>query len=528
MNQQPIQRKFHGGLQLAMHKAESADRAIVEAPVPPELILPCVQHVGEAAIPIVKVGERVLRGQVIARAAGFVSAPVHASSSGIVTAIAPRPMAHLSVNPQPCIVIRTDGEDAALDPLPPIPDYPYRHPSEIRNRIRQAGIVGLGGAVFPTAPKLTVSSNRPIDTLILNGIECEPYITCDDRLMREHADDVVQGLLILRHLLGAQRCLIGIEADMHQAMAALNEALERAQVKEARVVPVPTRYPAGAEGQLIELLTGREVPSGGLPADIGIVCQNVATAAAIHRAVVMGEPLTSRIVTVTGKNVSSADNLRVRLGTPFEFILDFCGLESQGRRLIMGGPMMGLPILDTSVPVVKATNCLLLMPDEPPRGIELPCIRCGACMDVCPARLLPQQLYWHARGFNLEGLRSENLFDCIECGCCALVCPSQIPLVSYYQQAKTAIELDERQQERAAQVGMRHRQHAGRLAQPAPPRQQAMEAVPLAAPPVDKQAAIQEALQRARARKAQRPAPRPMSLDAVVEDESKPKDADGH
>ncbi len=527
MNQQPIQRKFHGGLRLAMHKAESADKAIVEAPVPSELVLPCTQHVGEPAIPVVRVGERVLRGQVIACAAGFVSAPVHASSSGIVTAIEPRPVAQLSMSPQLCIVIRTDGEDAALDPLPPIPDYRYRHPSEIRNRIRQAGIVGLGGAVFPAASKLTTSSNRPIDTLILNGIECEPYITCDDRLMREHADDIVQGLLILRHLLGAQRCLIGIEEDMRQAIAALGHALEHAQVKDAQVIRVPTIYPAGAEGQLIELLTGREVPSGGLPADIGIVCQNVATAAAIYRAVALGEPLTSRIVTLTGKDVAQACNLRVRLGTPFQTILDFCGLTLSGRKLIMGGPMMGLPILDTGVPVVKATNCLLLMPDEPPRGIELPCIRCGACMDVCPARLLPQQLYWHARGLNLEGLRSENLFDCIECGCCALVCPSQIPLVSYYQQAKTAVEIDERQQERARQAGLRHRQHESRLSQPAPPRQQAAEAVPTSAPPADKQAAIQDALQRVRARKAQRQTPvRPVPLDAAAA-EDEPKDADG-
>ena len=527
MNQQPIQRKFHGGLRLAMHKAESSDKAIVEAPVPPELILPCAQHVGEAAIPVVQVGERVLRGQMIARAGGFVSAPVHASSSGIVTAIEPRPVAQLSMSPQLCIVIRTDGEDAALDPLPPIPDYRYRHPSEIRNRIRQAGIVGLGGAVFPTAPKLTVSSNRPIDTLILNGIECEPYITCDDRLMREHADDIVQGLLILRHLLGAQRCLIGIEEDMRQAIAALSQALEHAQVKDAQVISVPTIYPAGAEGQLIELLTGREVPSGGLPADIGIVCQNVATAAAVHRAVCVGEPLTSRIVTMTGKGMTQACNLRVRLGTPFQAILDFCGLTLSGHKLIMGGPMMGLPIQDMGVPVVKATNCLLIMPDVPPRGLELPCIRCGACMDVCPARLLPQQLYWHARGLNLDGLRSENLFDCIECGCCALVCPSQIPLVSYYQQAKTAVEVDERQQERAMQVGVRHQQHEGRLSQPTPSRQQTSKAAMAPATPIDKQAAIQEALQRVRARKAQQQTPKSVIVDeASTGDEH--EDAGGH
>lgn len=498
-----VSQTFTGGLSLAGHNDVSTRTPIRRAPVPKELVLPLQQHVGAAAEPIVSVGERVYRGQMIARPPDFLSAAVHASSSGIVTAIAERPVPHPSGRSGRCIVIETDGQDEAL-PMPPMAAYRRMHPSALRNRIRQAGVVGLGGAAFPTAVKLTLLPGRSIDTLIINGAECEPYLTCDDMLMRERAAEIIRGMEIMRHLLGARECLIGVEQDMPAALAAMREAMESEAGPGTRLVAVPTRYPAGGELQLIETLLGREVPANGMPSDIGVICQNVATAAAVYRAVFLGEALTSRVVTVSGDGIAEPANVEVRLGTPIAELAAFCGgYKTPVARLLMGGPMMGFALPDDQVPIIKASNCILCASAKelPAAGREMPCIRCGACVDACPARLLPQELYWQARSRNLDGLQDYNLFDCIECGCCAAVCPSQIPLVQYYRAAKSEIGEREREREQAHLARMRHEQRQARRQRHQAAAEARLREKEHEAAEGDPQAAIEAALARARAKR---------------------------
>ena len=339
-------------------------------------------------------GEMVLKGQMIARAHGYVSVPVHASSSGTVVDISEQAVPHPSGLRAPCVVIETDGCDAAAADL--LSGDPARlDPSELRNRIRAAGIVGLGGAGFPSFIKLNPGPTRPIHTLLINGAECEPYISCDDRLMRERPERVIGGACILRHALHAQHCVIAVEDNKPEAIAALRAAIAAKGDARIEVVVVPTIYPSGGEKQLIKILTGQEVPSQGLPADVGIVCHNPGTAAAVQRALMDGEPLISRIVTVTGEGVANPGNLEVRIGTSIADVIAACGgYTPAAHRLLMGGPMMGFALGSDEVPIVKTSNCLLVasqaelpLPPEP-----LPCIRCGACADACPADLLPQQL----------------------------------------------------------------------------------------------------------------------------------------
>ncbi len=455
---------FPGGLHIPDHKALSAERPIAEAGLPSRLQLPLQQHIGKPAEPLVEAGEQVLKGQLIARASDYVSANLHAPTSGRVVEIAELPIAHPSGLPAPCIVIEPDGEERWAELPEPIPDWAAADPADLRERLRWAGIVGLGGAVFPTSVKTNVTG-RAVDTLILNAAECEPYITCDDRLMREQAAEVLEGARILRHIVGASRILVGIEDNKPQAIAALREALGDADDRiEIRVVP--TKYPSGGEKQLIYLLTGVEVPSQGLPLDVGMVCQNVATAASVAEAVLHGRPLISRIVTVTGRGVERPGNLRTLVGTPVSELIARCGgYAPQAHKLIMGGPMMGFALHSDAVPVAKGSNCFIAAtaeeaPEPPPAG---PCIRCGECVKVCPARLLPQQLYWYARARDFDQTQDHHLFDCIECGCCAHVCPAHIPLVHYYRFAKTEIWASERERQKAEHARRRHEFREARL-----------------------------------------------------------------
>lgn len=504
--------RFHGGLHLPANKTQSSGSPIRVLPIPARLIIPLSQHIGTAAEVMVKVGDPVLKGQMIARAQGYVSVPIHASSSGTVVDITEHLIPHPSGLSEPCIIIETDGKDAAVDDTLS-GDHTQLDPSELRNRIRQAGIVGLGGAGFPSFIKLNPGANRPIATLLINGAECEPYISCDDRLMRERATEVIDGAAILKHALNATECVIAVEDNKPEAIQALRDAIEQRAVADFAVVVVPTIYPTGGEKQLIQVITGREVPSQGLPADVGVICHNPGTAAAVHRVFALGEPLISRVVTVTGTGVTEPCNVEVRVGTPMADVIAACGgYTGRAQRLLMGGPMMGFALGNDAAPVIKTTNCLLVAGGDelPLPQAPLPCIRCGACVDVCPAKLLPQQLYWHAHAKDFDKVQDYSLFDCIECGCCAYVCPSHLPLVQYYRFAKTEIWNQEREREKADIARQRHEyrlfrldrekdERAARLKQ----KQAALKTAKGETTAEDpKKAAIQAALERAKAKKA--------------------------
>jgi Na+-translocating ferredoxin:NAD+ oxidoreductase subunit C len=452
--------EFHGGIHVPDQKALSSAGPVEPTPCPKVLILPLQQHIGAPANPVVKVGDRVLKGQVIAEPRGYVCAPVHASSSGTVIAVEDRPIPHPSGLSAPCVVIETDGEDAWAELPEPLTDYESLDPAVLRERIRACGVVGMGGASFPTSVKLNPGKDHQIHTLVVNGAECEPYITCDDLLMRERAGEVLEGIRILLYLLGARQCLIGIEDNKPEAIESLRLARAESDIKDrVEVVVIPTLYPSGGEKQLIRVLTGREVPSHGIPAQIGVVCQNVGTTAAVADAVLRGKPLIERYVTVTGRGISRPGNLNVRIGTPAaELIAQRGGLRGNLHKLVCGGPMMGFELGDQAVPITKAANCLLALThaESPDPGPALACIRCGRCADACPASLLPQQLYWHARAKDLDRVQDYNLFDCIECGCCAHVCPSHIPLVQYYRYAKTESWAREQDKNRAEHAKERH------------------------------------------------------------------------
>lgn len=438
-----------GGVHPPENKAQSLQVPIVPLPAPERVILPLNQHIGEPASPTIAVGDRVLTGQPIAQAQGRISAPVHASISGTVTAIEARAVPHASGLTATCVVIESDGKDEWIELTPcEAPLQADNH--TLLEKIRSAGIAGLGGAGFPAATKLQPRADHPISQLIINASECEPYITADDSLMQERAEEIVGGIQILAKLLNQPAdILIGIEDNKPNAINALQAASLNTPID---VVVIPTKYPSGGEKQLIYILTGKEVPSGSLPSNLGIVVQNVGTAHAVYRAVRYGEPLIRRITTVVGKALKEERNVEVRLGTPVEDLLDLHGFDrQQAAQCIMGGPMMGFALPSLQVPVVKTTNCLLVPSHDemPPAPDAAACIRCGLCSEACPAGLLPQQLYWYARSDDHDKLEAHNLFDCIECGACSFVCPSRIPLVQYYRAAKGTIRQERVNKEKA-------------------------------------------------------------------------------
>lgn len=456
--------KLHGGLRLDANKTDSTDSPIQEVPVPAQLVLPIDQHAGDAAQPVVSIGEQVLKGQLIAEPYGSLGAPVHASSSGKVVAIEAWPVVNRYGEPAPCIVIECDGEDRPIEaweePLP----YHELPPDTLLQKILQGGIVGLGGAVFPTAQKLMQAATCSLDYLILNGVECESYISCDDRLMREHAFEVLAGARILLHALQLGVAYVVVESDKPDAIHQLAEVLSRIGDERIVIKQVPTIYPSGGEDQLVQLVTNREVPSGGLPTDIGCLVQNVGTAAAISDWIERREPLISRVTTVTGDGIGKPMNVRARIGTTIADIVAFAGgYTEQARQLIVGGPMTGKSVTTDRVPLVKATNCILVMSEPPAPGVELPCIRCGNCADVCPVQLLPQQLFWYTCADNEQKLREYGLTDCIECGCCDLVCPSHIPLTFDFRMAKARIQEQADEKARAERARKRFEARNDRL-----------------------------------------------------------------
>lgn len=467
----PPRYQFDGGIVLPGHKLYGEAGRTQIATIPPELILPLEQHIGAPARPVVQVGQRVLRGEVIAVADAPVSAALHASTSGEVVAIEERAAPHPSQLPMRCIVLRSDGKDESVAHLKrtdsgetPGPTVDLQSLIEI---CRQAGIVGLGGAAFPAEAKLAAAQSHPVHTVILNGAECEPYISCDGAAMLEDAVKILRGAKLLQEALGATQVIVAIEDENREALEEMRETQRQLAIANLTIETVPTRYPQGGEKQLIQTLTGEEIPSGGHPPDIGIVVHNVATVGAIWDAVTQALPLTERIVTVTGPGLQQPTNLRVRIGTPVRHLIDICGgYTHQGEhQLIMGGPMMGYALHDDLVPVVKATNCILVDADvrSPVTAPSMPCIRCGDCVDVCPSRLLPQQLYWHARAGELDKAAALNLADCIECGCCDEVCPSGIALVSHYRYAKSQLRQQAREKQRAEVARSRHDFRAERL-----------------------------------------------------------------
>lgn len=429
--------KFHGGVHPEGHKQLSTTLPIAKLAIPQKLVLPLRQHVGYIPKVKVQVGDHVLKGQMLAEAEGTVSAAIHAPTSGTVTAISEAIIPHPSGLPDMCITLTPDGKDEWTTLRPT--DWRNTDKKELVASLRSSGIVGLGGATFPTHIKVRADGKSQVHTLILNAAECEPYITCDDMLMRERADEIVKGMEIVKFLLGAENCIVGIEDNKPEATAAMTEACKA--LPETSVKVVPTLYPSGDARRLIHLVSGVEIPHDKRSTDVGIQVFNVATVLAIYRYFALGEPSIDRIVTITG-SVNSPQNFKVLFGTPLQTLIDAAGgVQSGTTHFIMGGPMMGFDLPTIDVPITKAANCIIaatpnLFAPPPP---AMPCIRCARCADACPVNLQPQELYWFSKSDNFEKARDYNLFDCIECGCCTYVCPSNIPLVQYYRYAKSEI-----------------------------------------------------------------------------------------
>ncbi|MDQ6952408.1 MAG: electron transport complex subunit RsxC [Mariprofundaceae bacterium] len=432
---------FAGGIQPDMQKWTESS-AIEICPLPPLLIVPMKQHIGQACSSLVKVGDHVLRGQKIAKAEGYVSVPVHAPTSGKVIKIEEHAIPHPSGMGLASIFIEPDGLDERDTSLQPITDWQNMDVGALRERVRVCGIAGLGGAAFPTFIKLVQDQRNPIETVILNGIECEPFLTNDHRLMVEHSQEILHGMKIIMHMVGAKQGIIAIEDNKADAIQSMQDTVDDANIEglNIHVRVLPTRYPQGSEKQLIEVIIGKQVPAGKLPMHVGVICQNIGTTKAIYEAVVLGYPLTERVMTVSGDAVPNKGNLLVRLGTSMRFIYAQRGLENfEGLQILHGGPMMGERLRHPDIPVIKSSTGLLALSQDffkQAHAVEEPCIRCGHCSEACPIGLTPNLLADHCRNEQLEKAADYHLFDCIECGACSYVCPSHIPLVHYFRFGK--------------------------------------------------------------------------------------------
>lgn len=434
--------RLRGGIHPDDHKQLSAECPIAPLPLPELLNIPLQQHIGAPANPVVKVGERVLKGQLLASGVGMVSAAVHAPTSGIIIALGDGPAAHPSGLPMTCITLEPDGQERWIDTDRPTDPFALS-PEAIASRVAAAGVVGLGGATFPSAVKLNISRRSGDETLIINGGECEPYLTCDDRLMRERAPDVITGIRLMNQVVNARRILVGIESNKPQAISAMRSAAENTEVQ---IVVIPARYPMGSEKQLIQVLVGQEVPAGGRPSDIGVLVHNVGTAWAIQQAVVLGRPLVSRLVTVSGGAVKIPRTLEAPIGSPVQDLFAASGgFTEPPARMVLGGPMMGQHITQLTVPVVKGTSGVLAFTHEE-LGLPdpAPCIRCGRCVKACPIGLLPLEMVARIRTGDLQATLNFGLKDCIACGSCSYVCPAHIPLVHYFNHAKGELAARER------------------------------------------------------------------------------------
>ncbi|EIU7597400.1 electron transport complex subunit RsxC [Vibrio vulnificus] len=453
---------FPGGVHPAENKRQSNQQPLVHAALANEIVLPLKQHIGKPGNILVNVGDHVLKGQLLTQSNAGFTLPIHASTSGTITAIETRTVAHPSGLSEMCVVITPDGQDTWCEKQPVV-DYSQQNSDYLLDVIRMAGISGMGGAGFPTAKKIQSGLGRT-EILIVNAAECEPYITADDKLLQEHAEEVLQGIEIVEHILQPKLTIIGVEDNKPEAIKALESA---AQNKDIVIRVIPTKYPSGGEKQLIKVLTNKEVPAGGIPADIGILVQNVGSLYAIKRAVIDGEPMVNRVVTLTGNTFETPRNVWVPLGTPVHALLEQFGYQADKKlpRLIMGGPMMGFSLPHANVPITKTSNCILAptRKEISPAGYEMECIRCGACAEACPASLLPQQLQWHAKAEEFDKCEELNLKDCIECGACAFVCPSEIPLVSYYRQAKAEIRTRAQEADAAERAKLRFEEKKARM-----------------------------------------------------------------
>jgi electron transport complex protein RnfC len=430
------------GIHPPENKLQSLTGPIRKATLPAQLVIPLTQPGYAPPEILVQAGQYVRKGEVLARGTPGMGVTAHASTSGTIIAVVDHQVPNASTLPEPCALLQPDGKDEWLK-LPAL-DWTAGDAATLIARIRECGISGLGGAGFPTHTKLGGALGK-IHTLVINAAECEPFITADDALIQERAGEIVLGIKILLHIVQPQRCLIGIEDNKPRAIAALQAALDAAKEPRITQVLIPTQYPSGAEKQLIYVLTGTEIPSGKIALHSGILCQNIGTAQAISRAVVHGEALVERVVTLTGAALQQPCNLDVLVGTPIRDLLQQCGLQADKlSRLINGGPLMGLHLPHADLPVLKITNCVIATTNDelPPAPPAQACIRCGFCADACPVTLLPQQLYWFARSKELEKAEAHKLIDCIECGACAYVCPSHIPLVQYYRAAKAELRED--------------------------------------------------------------------------------------
>jgi len=431
--------KFKGGIHPAYNKDYTSTLAITEMPPPAKVVIPMVQHIGAPCEPVVQVekGTKVKVGQMLGDSGGFVSAPIHSSVSGNVTDI--------GLYNHPCgrkitaATIESDGLDEWDTFRKTARDYKKMTPETIRKAIRKSGLVGLGGATFPTHVKLAPPPDKSIDTVIINGAECEPYLTADHRIMLEHPGDVLTGLKIMIKALGAEKGIIGIEENKPDALRVMEKLCE--DQENITVVPLETKYPQGAEKMLIYVTTRREVPSGGLPLDIGVVNHNVGTAVAITKAIAEGRPLIERVLTVTGPGVNTPANLLVRIGTLVSDVIDYCGgLKDETLKLLIGGPMMGLAQPNTDLPVIKGTSGILALTDQDVYLSESsPCIRCAKCVDACPVYLLPTSIAQSAEHNLFSRAEKLHALDCFECGCCSFVCPSKIPLTQLIRIAKAEI-----------------------------------------------------------------------------------------
>ncbi|MBO3709213.1 MAG: electron transport complex subunit RsxC [Candidatus Accumulibacter sp.] len=454
-------RQPHWGVHPDDHKRPAADAPLRSLPLPEVLRVPLQQHVGSPARPVVLVGERVLKGDLIAEPNGNISAPVHAPTSGWISAIGEITAPHPSGLPQLAITITADGADAWCERLP-VADPFALAPEEISRRTAAAGVVGLGGATFPAAVKFNLGRRLQVGTLIVNGGECEPYLSSDDRIMRDRASEVVDGLRIVMHAIGAREALVGIEDNKPQAITAMRAATAAFGHVQVRVVPA--RYPMGSDKQLIQTLTGKEVPADARAAEVGVLVHNVSTCAAVHRALRRGEPLVERIVTLNGGALTRPGNVLAPIGTPVIDLLRFAGVSERPARLVLGGPMMGIVLPHARVPIVKGASGILAFDAAEARTPAAgPCIRCGSCTRACPMGLLPLEMASRIDVDDLDGAAGFGLSDCIGCGCCTYVCPSHIPLVQYFSYAKGELSARERSRLREAATRRLAEERAARL-----------------------------------------------------------------